>query len=89
MNTRINVNTLKSVVREPFAWPGGYERAVITNDGDLICHQCCKENYYLMLHSTRGAYRDGWHVVGAILLDDMEGDNTCSQCNRQLTGEEK
>jgi hypothetical protein len=60
------VNVLKSVIREPYAWPGGYERAVIANDGCLICHGCCKENFRLMVHSTKGDYRDGWQVMGAL-----------------------
>ena len=30
------------IIREPYAWPGGYERIAITDDGAIICHDCVK-----------------------------------------------
>lgn len=85
--TRDCVNVLKSVIREPYAWPGGYERAVIANDGCLICHGCCKENFRLMVHSTKGDYRDGWQVMGALTIGcdiDPEDAEYCANCNREF-----
>lgn len=83
---KAGVTALKSVIREPYAWPGGYERAVFTTDGGVICHTCCKENYRLMLHSTRGDYRDGWQVAGTFAsgVDCDAGDNHCDHCNKDF-----
>jgi hypothetical protein len=30
------------IIREPYAWPGGYEKIAITDDGGALCHECVK-----------------------------------------------
>jgi len=76
---------LKSIIREPYCWPGGYERAAVTTDGGVLCHKCCKEEYRNILHSTRGEYNDGWQVAGQLIIDECDGDVYCDHCNKNLT----
>ena len=84
MNKRNEVNILKDVIRNPYAWPGGYERAIVTTDGGLVCHKCAKEEYYTMLHSTRGEYNDGWDVAGSVLVEELTDSPSCDHCGEAL-----
>ena len=83
---------LKDIIRNPYVWPGGYERLIVTNDGGLICSKCCKSEFKNMLHSTLLSYRDGWQVESACYEaispeSTTEGYiNTCCHCNK-LVGE--
>jgi len=79
-DTRKRINILKDIIRQPYAWPGGYEKIAIMDDGGLICHKCCKEEYYNILHSTKFDYIDGWNMQGVCLDIDIE-DPVCDHCN--------
>ena len=81
--TRQRINILKDIIREPFAWPGGYEKIAFMNDGGLVCYKCLKEEYQNVLHSTKFEYQDGWEVVGVVLSNELE-NCSCDHCNRSL-----
>lgn len=81
------IDILKGVIREPFAWPGGYEKALIMDDGGVICHKCAKSEYWNILHSTRGDYRDGWQVCAVFLVDHVDGPVYCAHCSNNLVEE--
>ena len=90
MDNRNEVNILKDIIRRPYAFPGGYEKALITTDGGVLCHKCAKEEYSNILHSTRGDYHDGWQVDGAIVIDytSEDGELVCDHCSSVLNEEE-
>jgi len=84
MTNRDNVNLLKSIVRNPFAWPGGYERFAVTTDGAAICFKCCASEYAILLRSTRGRDNDGWTVEAASSDCEMDGPLSCDHCSREI-----
>jgi hypothetical protein len=67
-----------SVAREPFAWPGGYERFAITDNGACLCHKCCKAEYAQIAASYPG---DGWHVIGASHDGECDSLTVCDHCS--------
>ena len=74
---------VKSVIREPYAWPGGYAVAFICDDGGVLCPTCAKENAPLILRSIRAKARDGWRVVAcesAEILTDSDAGTCCDHC---------
>lgn len=71
---------LKSVIRQRYCFPGGYERFVITSDGAAICAKCCKKEYKIILHSTLLKYRDGWQVVASSNESELEDMTSCDHC---------
>ena len=73
---------LKDVVREPYAWPGGYEKFAIANDGGVLCHECCKKYFKTIMHSTLFEYKDGWDVVGVECMANVDGSLYCDNCSR-------
>lgn len=84
-----NVRIVKNIIREPFAFPGGYEKVAICNDGEILCHECCKDNYGSICHSTLHEINDGFNVVGmtteAVMYnDDIDEDliSYCAHCSK-------
>ena len=74
------------IIREPYAWPGGYERIAITDDGGVLCHACVKEN----LGEIARSYKDnGWHVVAVDIAENYDEEPLyCDHCGRLLNGED-
>ncbi len=86
MNTRNAINALKDMIRAPYAWPGGYAKVLVMSDGECLCTQCTKENYCLILRSTRDNDRSGWGAAGVDI--HWEGDPLlCANCNKELPSE--
>jgi hypothetical protein len=69
-----------TLVREPFAWPGGYPRFAITSDGGCLCKHCCKTERGL-IGTTTGS--DGWNVV-FVAVNWEDGDLACDNCNEEI-----
>ena len=76
------INSIKSAIRQPFAWPGGYPISLITSDCAAICPSCARKHWRSVLDATRNSLRDGWQVTAATIL--WEGDNHCDHCNANL-----
>ena len=70
-----------SIARDPFAWPGGYERFAITDDGACLCHKCCKAEYAQIVAAQPG---DGWHVVAQSSAAETDGLTVCDHCNEVI-----
>ena len=74
------------IIREPYAWPGGYEKIAITDDGAILCHACVKSELRQIATSYTG---DGWHVVACDIVENYdEGTLYCNHCERLLNGED-
>ena len=74
------------IIREPYAWPGGYEKIAITDDGGVLCHKCVKSELRQIATSYKG---DGWHVVACDIVENYdEGTLYCNHCERLLNGED-
>lgn len=81
---------LRASIRNPYAWPGGYEMIFWTEDGGCLCHRCVRDNYRLIAEERRN-YGSGWRVLYATLDCEEETDGydlTCDQCNKVLVQHE-
>jgi len=77
------VDMVRYVARYQYSWPGGYQMAIVADDGGLICSKCVRDNYHGMLHSTKGQYHDGWQASG--ITHDGELENcACDNCDAKL-----
>lgn len=63
---------------------GGYLHIVVTMDGGLLCPACVRANWYDIVHSTRGGYRDGWAVSFVTYSGALEGHHPCDHCGTEL-----
>jgi hypothetical protein len=70
-----------SIAREPFAWPGGYERFAVTDDAAALCRRCCHAELSIIRQSDAG---DGWHIIGAGSSADTDGPLHCDHCDAEI-----
>jgi hypothetical protein len=82
---------LKASLRNPYAWPGGYEIVYFTSDGALLCADCVRKHLRSVLDSIKTHSRDGWRVVGcgyeAVSAEhaaecDPDLVSYCAHCNQ-------
>jgi len=69
---------IKDAIRNPFAWPGGYPKTAICNDGGLLCPDCLKFNYKSVVYDTLNGLNSGWRVSAIDII--WEGGNNCDHC---------
>jgi hypothetical protein len=68
------------LARAPFAWPGGYPRYAITDDGGALCSHCCAEERR-QIATTNG--NDGWCVL-ALAINWEDADLYCDHCSKPV-----
>ena len=77
------LESVKSVARNPYAWPGGYPRMVVMSDGECLCPKCARAEFKLIARATLDNDRSDWTALG----DDINWeDNTlhCAHCNERI-----
>ena len=77
---------LKSVARHPFAWPGGYARRLVLDDGATLCRECVKTEYRSLYRSTRDGDKDGWSVAGEYIFWEGVAEQ-CVHCGATIESE--
>lgn len=61
---KFSVQQLKAELRTgQYAWPGGYPKYFVTDDGQAMSFDSVKKNYRLVLDSVKHGNNDGWRVV--------------------------
>jgi hypothetical protein len=92
MNTEAR-NLLVGIVKNPYAWPGGYERLLVTKDGGLLCSQCCRTEARRIMGDIRDGYDTGWlpeaatyEAVSAECARECDPDlvSYCDHCGREF-----
>lgn len=75
---------VRTFIREPYAWPGGYPKILLLRDGELLCAKCAGKNYRLIAEATRRPGSSAcWEPVGIDLF--MEGPSAnCGNCNDEI-----
>jgi hypothetical protein len=83
LKTRLAITRkAKEAIRSGYAWPGGYELALVCNDGGVLCTDCGRKEWRSIAHDTIKGYRTGWDLIGVDVL--WEGENHCDHCNKCL-----
>lgn len=78
----MNTQPIKNIIRAPYAFPGGYPKYLLMDDGEALCHKCAKSEYKQLLSSTRGQMRDGWQVICEDI--NWEQELYCAHCNAAI-----
>ena len=88
----MDTKELKNHVRNPYAWPGGYEKIFVCSDGGTLCAQCVRENFREVLEEVKDTdphAATGWRVDGVFLDCDTDSEVTCDHCGRVIVEEWK
>ena len=82
-DARSILRQVRSAIRSPYAWPGGYPVYTVMADGELLCAKCARSEYRQISEATRTNDRGGWAALGAEVY--WEGaDVHCAHCNTAL-----
>lgn len=71
---------VREFIRQPYAWPGGYPKILLMDDGEIICPACARKEYRQISNATRHYLRDGWQA-GAVGIHWEGSPLYCAQCN--------
>jgi hypothetical protein len=86
MEAKNIIQNVKSAIREPFSFPGGYPVYTVLTDGSLLCSDCARENFRQVVASTKGVEKDGysddWSASSTQVL--WEGSEYCGHCLKLL-----
>jgi hypothetical protein len=66
-----------------YAWPGGYPRYFVMNDGEALSFESAKTNRRLILESLRDQTNDGWRIMG-VDINWEDPDLLCSDTNQRI-----
>lgn len=73
----------KNLIREPYAWPGGYPKYALMSDGEALCKTCAKDNAKIIIRAIRDKSHDGWRV-DAIDINWEDTDLYCANCGNNI-----
>ena len=74
------------IIREPYTFPGCYEKIALTDDGGVLCRACVKSELRHIATSYKG---DGWQVVDMDIVESYDEELLyCDHCGTLLNGEE-
>jgi len=68
------------VARNPFAWPGGYPKFLVTDDGGCLCSDCVKREIRRIKCATGG---DGFFPMAAN-INWEDPALYCDHCNERI-----
>jgi hypothetical protein len=68
---------------ETYAWPGGYPRYFITNDGAALSYDAARENRQIIEQSISEGCNDGWQVV-ACEINWEDPSLICDHTNKPI-----
>lgn len=78
------MQAVKGFIREPFAFPGGYPKVLIMQDGECLCATCAKAEYRQVSDATRHPFTNTqWQAIGVDI--HWEGAAIqCANCNADI-----
>jgi len=78
MTMTYSISDFRRDIRQPYAWPGGYPRYFICDDGEALSFDSAKANKRLVLESLRDCTNDGWRILAC---DINYEDETLTCCH--------
>lgn len=84
---------LISIIKHPFCFPGGYDRAMILTDGALLCACCVKKEAKRIMSDIRDGYSTGWMPAATCYEggslewcqeNNQELISQCDQCGKEF-----
>lgn len=75
---------LRQIIRDKYAWPGGYALYGVTSDGAALCCDCMRAEYRLIACARKYNLRDGWRVDAVSNTSECDEFLACDQCGEVL-----
>ena len=83
-------NMLADIIKNPYFWPGCYEKLLVTTDGGLLCAACCRKEARRIMSDIRDGYETGW-IIDKVTYEATgpedcpeECKTNCSHCGKEI-----
>lgn len=74
---------VKNAIREPYAWPGGYPKYVLMDDGEALSVKAAHSEFRRICRATLAGYRDGWKAA-AVDINWEDPELYCAHTNERI-----
>lgn len=83
----VTISQYRKHMRNPYAWPGGYEIRPVMTDGAVLCRACLiTERRNILEALADPSYRTGWEIACFDVL--WEGSSElCGHCSTEIKTE--
>ena len=78
-----SVEQFRADLAEPYAWPGGYPRYFLTDDGAALSYAAATEMREDIEDAITERLRSGWRVVGCD-INWEDGDLICDHTGARI-----
>ena len=82
----MDTKTLKEAIRQPYAWPGGYQLYLLMSDGEALCMKCARSEFRALLEAMRDNDNSGWRPEAVDIYWEGPPMN-CAHCGREMVSE--
>jgi hypothetical protein len=79
-----SLKSVKKAIRAKYAWPGGYEFALLMNDGGILCTDCARHEFRQIVYSHLHQLRDGWRIDAVTTDQDFDEWEHCAHCSEVI-----
>jgi hypothetical protein len=80
---RLRIKSVKEYIRQPYAWPGGYPKVLITADGGCLCSHCARKEFRLICEESFDNTNHGFRAAG-VGVNWENTDLHCDHCGKQM-----
>ena len=81
--TKLNMTDIKTTIRNPYAWPGGYPLYFITADGAALSIKAARDNFKAIVWAWMNDANDGW-LIEAYDVNWEDSDLTCDHTGEKI-----
>ena len=79
----LRLKQAKDFARNPYSWPGGYPKALITADGGCLCADCTRKEWTQIAAESFDNTNNGFRVAG-IDVNWENPDLYCDHCSERI-----
>jgi hypothetical protein len=77
------IEQLKSFIRSPYAWAGGYPLYAVMGDGEPLCKVCAPKEYKRIVRDTMEGFDRSFQVIG-VDVNYEDSEMYCCHCNEKI-----
>ena len=74
---------VKTFIRQPYAWPGGYPLFLVLQDDAALCHDCTADNFRHIAQDVFDNVNTGWRPYRPE-VNYEDADLYCDHCGERI-----
>ena len=75
---------IRRVIRDKYAWPGGYPMYLVMSDGEPLCMTCARREYHRLARAMRDNDTTGGWLPLSPDINWEDPDLYCAHCGNRI-----